>query len=215
MQCSSQSVISTGSTGWVCVQSLPRITHTLLQPVPPHCPFPPWGTPGAVPTAQAAVASPTSSATCTSYSRQCGGILPPGGLQATRSSSAADMETTSCFGAEGFARRGEKREKVRRCSQTAPGRKASVHHRQPLSLFPVDGVSELSWLSATMLEEQDVTESGGWIIYFNLTHRLDGILALGCSTGNLKHGGVSTVLRHVPLAAASLRMLPGQPRPLQ
>lgn len=54
-----------------------------------------------------------------------------------------------------------------------------------------------------MLEEQDVTESGGWIIYFNLTHRLDGVLALGCSAGNLKHGGVSTVLGHVPLAAAS------------
>lgn len=51
--------------------------------------------------AQAALASPCSSASCTSYSRHWGGVWPPGGLHTTRSSSAADMETTSCWGGEG------------------------------------------------------------------------------------------------------------------
>lgn len=66
-------------------------------------PFPSPGHPGAVRTAQAVAASPASSATCTSYSRQCGGTRPPGGLQATRSSWAGDSDTSSCSGAEGWA----------------------------------------------------------------------------------------------------------------
>lgn len=159
-----------------CTQSVPGVTHTLSQgnshpaaacaslPAPPR-PFPLPGTPAAVPTVQAVATSPASSATCTSYSRQCGGTRPPGGLQATRSSPAADTESSSCSGAEGFAGRRKETEKVKRCTRTAPGGKASDNPRQPLPLFPADGISECSWLSATMLKEQDITVSGGWVIY--------------------------------------------------
>lgn len=60
-------------------------------------------------TTQAALASPCSSASCTSYSRHWGGVWPPGGLHAMWSSSAADMETTSCWGGEGLAGGGKRR----------------------------------------------------------------------------------------------------------
>ena len=83
------------------------------------------------------------------------------------------METTSCFGGEGFAGRGEQKERRSRdaIKQLLVG-KASVNQRQPLPLFPVDGISELPLLSATMLQEQDVTEAGGWVVYFDLTRGL-------------------------------------------